>query len=257
MDIDTKHVNTADVQSVGDLSGKAQPVFKAPKYKNGRLRVIDSISTRPVGRSEPDWILLQDSLAERAKKGGVDTLFLGDSITYGMRQDILKKNFGPGALNLGIGGDRTQHLLWRMQNGELNFPRGQHPKVVVMLIGTNNFGSYLDVPPSSNREIIEGIKANVNELRTRLPDTKILVVGILPRGETLADPLRPRIVKINKEVAQISDNQNVFFIDVGSKFLQPNGNIARDVMHDFLHPTNQKGNEILLGSIKPYVDKIK
>lgn len=260
VDLASPHEKNSGSSATIDVIAKAEQnsiKFTAPKYYEGPLPVHDSISTRPSPRTEPDWMKLHESFAERAKQGGVDTLFLGDSITYGMNADILRKDFGPGALNFGIGGDRTQHLLWRMQNGELNFPKDQKPEVAVMLIGTNNLGSYLDIPPAKNKEIVEGIKANINELRKQLPDTKILVVGLLPRGETEHDDLRKRVNQVNAQLPGLTDGRNVFVINIGDKLVQPDGKISREVMDDFLHPTHEKGNEIMLGAIKPYVDKLK
>jgi len=250
-------------KDVVEFSMRLKPDSTTAYAANKELMpVIDSPSTWAGGMFQSKFlgtnnVTLHNSLVDRAKQGGIDTLFLGDSITQGMNPQLIKQNFGDGAVNFGIGGDCTSHLLWRMQNGELSFPPGKQPKVAVLMIGTNNLRSYFFVPPPSNQEIVEGVKADVNEIRKQLPGTKVLVVGILPRGETKGDELRQRISDVNSRLAAIADNQSIFFADVGSNLLQPNGNIARDVMDDFLHPTRDKGNSILLGSIKPYVDKIK
>ena len=114
-----------------------------------------------------------------AKKGNIDVVFFGDSITDGWRgrgQDVWKERYGTlHAANFGIGGDRTQHVLWRLQNGELD---GYTPKVAVVMIGTNNLGSNTD------DEIADGIKAVVAEIKKQQPKTKILLLGIFPRGSS-------------------------------------------------------------------------
>jgi lysophospholipase L1-like esterase len=213
-------------------------------------------STQPSPRQETDWFAMHNSYADRAKKGGVDTLFLGDSITWGMKQEILHDNFGPGAFTFGISADRTQNLLWRLQNGELHFPLNDRPKVAVVLIGINNFEEFYSIPASTNDEIVDGIKANLNELRKELPDTKILVVGILPCGEMAADPVRTRIDQINSQLSSIADNKHIFFANIGKDLLQPDGTISSDVMEDFVHPTEDKGNSLMLKAIKKNLDGI-
>src|SRR5208337_5244157 len=119
-----------------------------------------------------------DGFVAIAKKGGVDVLFLGDSITDGWRgsgKDVWKEKFEPlKAANFGIGGDRTQHVLWRLQNGELE---GIKPRAAVIMIGTNNLGA------NTAEEIADGIKAIVAEIQKKQPETKILLLGIFPRGQ--------------------------------------------------------------------------
>ena len=119
---------------------------------------------------------LHEKFLAEAKQGKIDLLFLGDSITQGWHDNAVWKRFyGPRhAANFGIGGDRTEHVLWRLQHGEVD---GIHPRVVVLMIGTNNSGD------NTSGEIVAGIKAIVDELRKRLPDSKILLLGVFPRGQ--------------------------------------------------------------------------
>src|SRR5262249_29418296 len=135
-------------------------------------------ATQPKPREEESaWVQLHQQFLERARAGKIDLLFLGDSITQGWGQnEAWKKHYGPrNAANFGIGGDRTQHVLWRLDSGEID---GIAPKVVVLMIGTNNVGS------NKPEEIAEGVRAIVDKLRAKLPKSKILLLGIFPRGAT-------------------------------------------------------------------------
>ena len=125
---------------------------------------------------EGSWMEMHKSFLVHAKKGHIDLLFLGDSITQGWNENsVWQRFYGPRhAANFGIGGDRTQHVLWRIQNGELD---GIEPKVTVLMIGTNNLHD--DTPD----EIAQGIKTIVAELRKRLPKTKVLLLGVFPRSQ--------------------------------------------------------------------------
>jgi len=167
------------------------------------------------------------SFVERAKKGHVDLLFLGDSITQGWNDnEVWKRFYAPrNAANFGIGGDRTQHVLWRIKNGELD---GIKPKVAVLMIGTNNADS------STAAEIAEGITAIVEELRRKVPETRILLLGVFPRSQT-PDSLRERLKSVNEKIAKLDDGDHVKFLDIGKTFLGNDGTISKEVMPDFLH----------------------
>ncbi|TSJ77528.1 GDSL family lipase [Rariglobus hedericola] len=185
-------------------------------------------ATNPVPRN--DWMVQHEGFNARAKKGDVDVVFLGDSITAGWGgagKTIWAERYTPlKAANFGIGGDRTQHVLWRVQNG--NFA-GITPKAVVLMIGTNNTGS--DTAP----QIAEGVEAIVKEIQTLTPKTKILLLAVFPRAEKSDNPARVKIGQINEIIAKLDDGQKVFFLDIGPKFLQPDGTLTRDIMPDLLH----------------------
>ena len=198
-----------------------------------------------------------ESYVARAKQGGVDLLFLGDSITAGWL-------WGKGGLNIwnkfmrrvsaadfGIGYDRTQNVLWRIEHGELE---GIKPKVVVLLIGTNNAGNEDNGKPrNTTPEIVEGVTAIVHELRTRLPESKILLFGIFPRGEK-NDPVRDQVKAVNEQLAKLDDGKMVKFMDIGFRFLEPDGTLPRKIMPDLLHP-NEQGYQIwsdaMAGTLDP------
>ncbi len=188
-----------------------------------------------------------------AKKGNIDVVFFGDSITdgwHGKGKDVWKDHFDSlHAANFGIGGDRTQHVLWRMRNGELE---GYTPKVAVVMIGTNNLHDNTD------EEIADGIKAVVGEIKKQQPKTKVLLLGVFPRGPDATDPNRDRIKHINKIISKLDDDgKTVKYLDIGGKFLEKDGTMSKEVMGDFLHPS-PKGYEIWAGAIDtPLKDLMK
>jgi lysophospholipase L1-like esterase/ketosteroid isomerase-like protein len=218
-----------------------------------RIAPTASYSTEPMPR-DLAWVKRHEGFVEIAKRGGVDFLFLGDSITDNWRKPELglhvwEKYFAPlHAANFGIGGDRTQHVLWRMQNGELT---GIKPRVVVLMIGTNNTGFERDklTPRNSSAEIVTGVTAIVQGLRTQLPEAKILLLAIFPRGATPSDPQRVQINQINPVLAKLADEKHIHFLDINAKFLEPDGALSKEIMPDFLHP-NTKGYEIWAEAIK-------
>ena len=185
---------------------------------------------------------MHEKFLERAKKGDIDLLFLGDSITQGWNDNgTWQRHYAPRqAANFGIGGDRTQHVLWRLDHGEVD---GIEPKVIVLMIGTNNFHS------NTPEEIAEGIRAIVQTLRVKLPASRILLLGIFPRGESPM-PGRERIAAVNSRIARLDDGKSVTYLDVGPVFIQPDGKIARDVMPDFLH-LSEKGYRIWADAMEP------
>ncbi len=177
-----------------------------------------------------------DKFVQIAKRGDVDVLFLGDSITdawggeghSGDGSKIFEKEFKPlKAANFGIGGDQTQHVLWRLQNGELE---GIQPKVVMLMIGTNNLGG------NKPEEIADGITAIVKEIHNKSPKTKVLLLGIFPRGESAKDGNRKKIAEINETVSKLDDGgKTVKYLDIGKKFVEEDGSLTKKVMPDFLH----------------------
>lgn len=237
--------------------------------QNGRWRVAAehvtrvaptaNYSTEPLPR-ENSWIKRHEGFVEIAKKGGVDVLFLGDSITDNWRKPDLglpvwERNFAPlRTANFGISGDRTQHVLWRMKNGELT---GIKPRVVVLMIGTNNTGLERDklTPRNTTPDVITGVTAIVRGLRTQLPEARILLLAIFPRAEKPADPVRAQIQEINSAIAKLHDGKRVFFLDIGAKFLEPDGTMLKEIMPDFLHPST-KGYEIWAEAIKEPLEKL-
>lgn len=195
------------------------------------------------------WLKRHEGFVAEAKKGGIDLLLLGDSITDawrgGKQKALWDEHFAPlKAANFGISGDRTQHVLWRIQNGELD---GITPKAVMLMIGTNNIGQNNPEPPAS---AVAGIKAIVKEIHSKSPKTKVLLLGVFPRAEKPDHAHRAQIKEINAEIAKLDDGgKTVKFLDIGEKFLQPDGTISKETMPDFLHLT-EKGYRIWSEAVK-------
>jgi N-acetylglucosamine-6-sulfatase len=207
-------------------------------------------TTVPAPRTNKWWTTRHAKLVKRAHQGGVNTLFLGDSITEGMNVQLMQQTLGPGAANFGISGDGTQHLLWRLQHGELDFT-GTPPSRVIILIGTNHMGS-TPLSASERHDVFLGVKADVDAVRAKLPNAHILVLGILPREASPQNFIRGQIANVNREISTLADNQHVWYADIGNAMLEPDGTLLRTTMSDLLHPTWQIGYERMFNAIKPY-----
>jgi lysophospholipase L1-like esterase len=188
------------------------------------------------------WMDLHQRFIKRAQQGRVDLLFLGDSITQGWNNnEVWQRHYGPrNAANFGIGGDRTQHVLWRIQNGELE---GIEPKVVVLMIGTNNADS------ATAEEIAQGITAIVHELRHRLPKARILLLGVFPRRDK-PEAIQENLTAVNAKIAGLDDGSHVKFLDIGKAFLNQDGTISPEVMPDQLH-LSRTGYRIWADAMEP------
>ena len=192
------------------------------------------------------------SFLEVAKGGNIDLLFVGDSITDWWRQaqrglPVWNEFFAPlKAANFGIAGDTTQGVLWRMQNGELD---GFQAKLIVLMLGTNNINR------NANDDIAEGDRAIVNEFLKRQPQAKVMLLGVFPRGPAADNPFRASIKAINEKLATIADNQRVFYMDIGDKFLAPDGTLPAEIMPDGLHP-NAQGYKIWADAIHARVKEL-
>jgi lysophospholipase L1-like esterase len=200
---------------------------------------------------EPGWMKQHEGFLAIAKKGDVDVLFLGDSITAGWKgngKDVWAKNFAPlKAANFGIGGDRTQHVLWRIQNGELD---GIKPKVAVLMIGTNNSGG------DSAEQIADGVTAIVKTLREKSPSTKVLLLAVFPRGAKAENNAqRTKLIEVNQRISKLDDGQNVRYLDIGKAFLKSDGELTKDIMPDYLH-LSPRGYEIWAEQILPSLNRM-
>lgn len=195
------------------------------------------------------WHQFFDEDVAVADKGGVDLLFVGDSITEMWNQAVFDRAFGGWrTANFGVGGDHTGNLLWRLQNGHAEKLR---PKAVVLTIGVNNF-NFCDATPE---QAYQGVKAVVELLRKIYPDARILLNAVLPYGQTTQSPQRLKVVELNRMVANLNDGQHVFYQDYGLFFLQPNGDMSADVMPDFLHPS-PRGYQIWADAMLPAIRKL-
>ncbi|MFM7181706.1 MAG: GDSL-type esterase/lipase family protein [Verrucomicrobiales bacterium] len=189
-------------------------------------------SITPVPR-DAGWMKRHEKFNALAEEGRFDVLFIGDSITQGWEgagKASWEKHIAPmKAANFGIGGDRTEHVLWRLENGNL---KGKlKPKVIVVMIGTNNTGA--NNPPD---QIAMGVEAIVKKLTARFPDATVAILGIFPRSEKPDDPKRINNVKANELIAKLADGKKVVYTDeIGQAFLKPDGTLGKDIMPDLLH----------------------
>lgn len=174
-------------------------------------------------------------LNQRVKdsQGKAEVIFIGDSITQGWEgsgKEVWAGYYAPrSGLNLGIGSDKTQHVLWRLDHGNLD---GLNPKVAVVLIGVNNIPHEMDTP----RMVLEGVTAVVEKLRAKLPRTKVLLLGIFPFREDF-HPQRAKALQVNQALRKLDDGNWIHFLDFGHLFLERDGKIARTTMPDFVHLT--------------------
>jgi beta-glucosidase len=195
----------------------------------------------------------QSLVLQRAKDGpgDYDIEFIGDSITQGWESrgsNVWREFYGKRkVINLGVSGDRTEHVLWRFEQGQLD---GVKAKVAVVMIGTNNSGKNKDGTDSyTDADILEGVTAIVNEIRRRQPDAKIILLGIFPRGRTFS-PQRGRLLEVNQALARLDDGKHIFYLDFGSQYIDNDGSISKDIMPDALHP-NEAGYKIWANAMEP------
>ncbi len=207
-------------------------------------------TVQPVPR-DGGWMQRHESFNKRVAEGDVGLLLIGDSITQGWEgagKDVWAKYYTPRkAVNLGIGGDRTQHVLWRLDHGNVE---GIKPKLAVLMIGTNNSNG----TDNTAEEIAAGTETIVKKLRAKLPQTKVLILAIFPRGEK-QNPQREKNAKASELAAKSADNQMVYFLDIGKDFLTPDGTLTKEIMPDYLH-LSPAGYEIWAKSIEPKVKEL-
>jgi beta-glucosidase len=204
------------------------------------------------GTTQPAFETMHESFLARGKAGPIGVLFLGDSITqlWTRAPDIYKSHYDQyQPANFGIGGDLTQHVLWRIANGELD---NISPKVVVLMIGTNNIGYPTD-------QIIAGDKKIIEQIHQKLPNTKLLILGIFPRGHDPADPatasMRTKLQAVNAELAKLDDGKQTRYLEIWNQFLDKDGILQPDIMADYLHPT-VKGYQIWADTMQPLLDEM-
>ena len=210
---------------------------------------VPAIKLAVDGTPNAGFLSAHERFVKTAREGKAQLLFLGDSITAGWGGNgkaIWTQAFGAWEpANFGIGGDRTQHLLWRIQNGELN---GLQPKAAVVMIGTNNVGG------DSAEGIAKGVTEIVETIREKTPGTKILLLAVFPRGQR-PNPGREKLKHVNQIIAKLDDGMNVFFFDIGDKFLTPDGLMTEEITPDFLH-LSAAGYQIWADAITPKLQEL-
>jgi len=213
----------------------------------------DKHAVTPACRIEQWWFARHAEKIGEMSERDIDLLMIGDSITHsfdGAGAKVWKEFFEPRkAINLGFGGDRTQHVLWRLDH--LPQPK-KAPKGAVVLIGTNNVGWGSDTP----RQAAEGIQAVVRKLQTLYPETKILVLAVFPRRAEPDHKFRKQINEINSYLPDLlRDLKNVTLLDIGPKFLDEKGFLPKEIMPDTTHPS-EKGYEIWANAMEPELKKM-
>ena len=185
----------------------------------------------PVARTNAGWIQRHEAMNQQARQGNIDLIYVGDSIVEHFNnqgKEVWAQYYaGRKALNLGIGGDRTEHVLWRLDHGNIE---GITPKLAIVMIGQNNGGH------NTGEEIGAGVTAIVQKIRAKLPTTRILLLGIFQRREK-PTPERAVLAEANEIAKQLADGKTIFYMDINHLFVQPDGSISRLLMYDFEHPT--------------------
>jgi beta-glucosidase len=199
-------------------------------------------ATRPAAAAGGgNWIKMHESFVKRVQQGDIDVVFFGDSITYQFSAHGFVVRYGKiKAVDFGINGDRTENVLWRINNGEMD---GISPKVVVLLIGTNNLGHNYTVEDTAG-----GVGEIIKAIQAKSPSTKILLLGIFPRWNDAE--VRQKIKQTNKLIARYADGQRVRYLDFGDKFLDKDGKLTKEITVDLTHLTH-RGYEIWVQNMDP------
>lgn len=223
----------------------------------GAAPAVDASAPIPK-KDDGAFLRRHEAFLQRAKEGPIGVLFLGDSITAGWTKapHVWEHYYGKfQPANFGIGGDQTQHVIWRIENGELE---GIQPKVVVLMLGTNNSAAHTtEEIAAADRKIIELIRA-------KIPAAKVLLLGIFPRGPrknaqgVVTDDAVKRMAVINgvnAELAKLDDGTNIRYLDLSAKFLCDDGKIPSIIMPDQLHP-NAAGYQLWADAMQPLLTEM-
>jgi len=217
-------------------------------------RLCFAQADQPAARTDQNSMTAHAQLLEKAKKGGIDIYFEGDSITrrwgaldYPEFLTNWKQNFfGWNAGNFGWGADTIQNILWRLNNGELD---GVNPKVIVLLAGTNNVGRTApDNIETRAADITKGLKAILDTMRAKAPKATIILTGIFPRNDNIA--VMPVINRVNESLAKFADAKAVRYLNINSRLADQNDVLFEGMMGDKLHPT-LKGYQVWADALKP------
>ncbi|EMB15114.1 sulfatase/phosphatase domain-containing protein [Rhodopirellula europaea] len=210
-------------------------------------------ATIPATRGdEPGWQKRNMAMSKLAKTAKPKLAFIGDSITQGWEgrgKKVWEENYAKhDTINLGIGGDRTEHIIWRLTHGNLGKIQ---PEVAVLMIGTNNTGHFMQDPT----QIAEGVEKILSILREKLPKTKIVLQAIMPRGKTKMDLMRLNNIAVNDRIAKMADGENIVYVDLGDHFMNEDGTIDPAIMPDYLH-LSEKGYEIWADALAPTLESL-
>jgi len=205
------------------VAASAQSLLACPKF-------TEDVIAAPEPREVAAPLRRFDEIKRAVKTEPYRALYLGDSITQLWDRALWSENMARrGVLNAGVSGDRTEHLVWRLDHGNLD---GPPPKVAIVLIGTNDIGHGRSVEDAA-----EGVRAVLLKLRVREPATRILLLGLWPRGASPIDPLRRKVEAVNKLIESCGNNKSVFYADIGGVLLDARGDLTHAISPDLLHFT--------------------
>jgi lysophospholipase L1-like esterase len=205
-------------------------------------------------RAVQRWMDQHQGYVERARAGGIDLLFIGDSLTYAWNFDgsaVWASDFAPlGAVNFGIGGDRTSDLLWRIENGEVE---GSGAKTVVLEVGTNDLA--IGTSPEATAD---GIAAAVRAIRARLPHATVVVMSVLPRGPgDGSTPIRKLVARVNERLAKLDDGKRVRYLDFTPAFVDVKGAIRPELYHPDLIHLSAEGYRAWSDTLRPALARFR
>jgi lysophospholipase L1-like esterase len=205
-------------------------------------------SSTPTPSPYPSAVERAKSITRAVKSTPYYVLFFGDSLIEGWDATVWQQSLASrGALNAGVSGDRTDNLLWRLQNGNLD---GPPPRAVVLLIGTN------DLSAGRSPELAaDGIRTTLETLRQHFPAARILLLGLLPREEMPTAPLRLATAKVNHLIRDCADGQHIFFADVGNVLLDGKERLTSAISPDGLHFT-ARGYSLIASRLDPELDRL-
>jgi lysophospholipase L1-like esterase len=216
-------------------------------------QVPKHVATRPADRlNEAWWKERHERFNHISREGQAEVVFLGDSITQGWEgpgKDAWQEFYGQrNAANFGNSGDRTEHVLWRLENGNFD---GLSPRLIVIMIGTNNIGHRSSTP----QQAAEGVRAIVEKLHAKLPEAQLLLLGVFPRGEKPDDELRQQAAEVNRHIQNLDELDFVTYMDIAERFLEEDGTISKEIMPDYLH-LSPAGYERWAQAIEPRVSSL-
>ena len=236
--------------------GESMP-WENPSYET-TIRATQAES-RPGPEEPPEswnlWLRHHEDRKRWCAEKEVDLLMVGDSIVFQWSRrgkKVWDEFYGDRkAVNIGSSGDRTYHMLWHFQNGGLDGMKDHNPKVVLVMIGTNNRG----IPELHGHDTAYGILALLKEIHAKLPESKILLMPIFPRGDTPEDKGRIRNEEINQIIRTYVDDKTVHWLDIGHVFLDEKGTLNRELMPDGLHP-NEEGYRAWAKAMEPTIQTL-
>jgi lysophospholipase L1-like esterase len=234
----------------------------APLVAGAQTAVSPTRADQPVPRTDQNSRTAHAELLDKARRGGIDLYFVGDSITrrWGatdypeLLNNWTQNFFGWNAANFGWGADTIQNILWRLTNGELD---AVNPKVIVLLAGTNNVGN--SVPPAAIdarvADITQGIRAILDVMQAKAPTATIILTGIFPRNDNMA--VLPAIDKINRNISAFANGRSVRYLAVNHKLADADGKLYAGMMdpRDKLHPTI-KGYQVWADALTPLLNEL-